>query len=171
MWEEKNIVCTIDKCCKKIRFTSDNEQSDVQKVKNALLQKAEKDEVLKALLSGNLIVLQQLDTDINCYCDIEEDERIPNKAKINVVLIKEPSEVKVVPWDNNLLMIDNDLPNPVPSPNTEQNDYAYSVQQSDPVLVPNISSLVNENKMALENPSKKNQKRKVYYGLYKYFII
>lgn len=89
----KTVYCLIDQLCKKIKFSSSDEQSDSSIIQQRIRKLAQTDEVVGHVLKNKLIVLQMFDKKLDRFVDIDEDEKIGDSSEILVVLINKESEV------------------------------------------------------------------------------
>lgn len=89
---EKKVFCLIEGRCKSVRYKSDSNLSDIETIKQRLLDAAKIDKVLMEMLKDKMMVLQRPDPDRNNkLCDIEDDDisllYIIDKNEVTVLLI------------------------------------------------------------------------------------
>ncbi|XP_051168718.1 uncharacterized protein LOC127286359 [Leptopilina boulardi] len=87
----KSVYCKISTGdqtrCKKVKFEKHEDDSDCQKITEALLNSAKKDVALDATLRNKFLVLQQENQKLNQYCDLDSQESVANESILNVLLI------------------------------------------------------------------------------------
>ncbi|XP_026478144.1 uncharacterized protein LOC113384611 [Ctenocephalides felis] len=85
---EKKVYCLIGERCKCIKYTVNEQVSDVNMIRRCLDEARRNDHILDMMLFNKYIVLQKRDIDRNNqFCDIEEDDVVENKSDVRVVLI------------------------------------------------------------------------------------
>lgn len=85
---EKTVYCLIANRCKRIKFMSETNISDVQVIRRKLQEASKIDDILRIMLQQKMISLQKPDPDReNKLCDIEDDEEIADKTEVTVLLI------------------------------------------------------------------------------------
>lgn len=85
---EKKVYCLIESRCKCIKFTPEENVSEIEIIRRKLKEASKTDNVLNMMLRQKMIILQKPDPDRdNKLCDLEDDEEIANKSEITVLLI------------------------------------------------------------------------------------
>jgi len=85
---EKKVYCLIEGRCKCIKFTPQKNISEIEIICNKLQEVRKTDNVLNMMLQQKMIILQRPDPDRdNKLCDLENDDKIPDKSEVTVLLI------------------------------------------------------------------------------------
>jgi len=85
---EKKVYYLIEGRCKCIKFTPEKNVSEVEIIRNKLQEVRKTDNVLNMMLQQKMIILQRPDPDRdNKLCDLEDDDEIPDKSEVTVLLI------------------------------------------------------------------------------------
>lgn len=110
--ESKTVYCSLEPRMKIVKFQSQIEKPDKEILKNALLSTAAKDETLMATLTGKSIILQKMDPHIQDWCHIEDEDLIPDKSKVKVLLIQDLNNLQVIDMSNPIIWQgnENDIP-------------------------------------------------------------
>lgn len=91
---EKTVYCLLGERCKRITFTSEFNVSDVQIIRNRLVEVSNNDITLRSLINNKIIILQKFDRDRNNkLTDIEEDDDIENRSEVKVLLLEKSSNL------------------------------------------------------------------------------
>lgn len=82
------MYCLIKGRCKCIKFTPEENVSEVEIIRHKLKEASKTDNVLNMLLQQKMTIFQKPDPDRdNKLCDLEDDDEIADKSEVTVLLI------------------------------------------------------------------------------------
>lgn len=85
---EKKIYCLLEGRCKCIKFTPEENVSEIEVIRRKLKEASKTDNVLNIMLQRKMIILQKPDPDRdNKLCDLEDDDEVPDKSEVTVLLL------------------------------------------------------------------------------------
>lgn len=84
---ECKVYCRIGQQCKCVVFKYNSEHEKLQRITQKLRDYCERDSVLKVVSHGKKIVLQMKDKDKDIWCDVDEEDKIPNKSELKVIFV------------------------------------------------------------------------------------
>lgn len=84
---EKVIYCSIPPRKKIVKFVPRENVPDREVIKKKLIEASKCDDLLRQTFLGHSIVLQSMDSFLKEWVDIEEFDKIPDRAEVMVVLV------------------------------------------------------------------------------------
>jgi len=102
---EKKVYCALGQQCKCIKFVSEEGLSDVDIIRRKIKDICMRDKSLNITMHNKTIVIQMKDSDKDVWCDVEENEDIPDKVYLNVIFVSMSESLSFSPEENNSLVM------------------------------------------------------------------